>query len=281
LPISKEEVEQIKQKKGRKDMRRRGDVRIGTSGWHYGHWVGPFYPDKTSSRDMLAFYLRHFDTVEVNNSFYRLPDPETFKAWKKNTPPDFEFAVKGSRFLTHMKKLKEPETGIREFFAAADLLGKKLGPTVFQLPPFWKVNPERLREFLQALPRGRHRYAFEFRNPTWHTPEILSILRARNAAFCIFDIGRFQSPLELTADFAYVRLHGPRREKYQGSYSRAALTRWAERIRAWRSLGKDVYLYFDNDQKGYAPANAETLKNLLRGDPDSRKNVRKTPEKQA
>ena len=241
---------------------KKGEAYIGTSGWHYKHWVGPFYPPKTSSAAMLDLYLRRFDTVEVNNSFYRLPTEAMFEAWKKRTPARFRFALKGSRFLTHMKKLKDPEQGIRKFFAGADLLGKKLGPIVFQLPPFWKANPERLAAFLKALPK-KHRYAFEFRNPTWHTPEILEILRARNAAFCIFDIGGFQSPVEATADFVYVRLHGPRKEKYQGRYSRAALEQWARRIRAWRAEGRDVYLYFDNDQKGYAPADAESLKNLL------------------
>lgn len=244
-----------------------GEVFIGTSGWHYKHWLGPFYPEGTSSADMLEFYRHRFDTVEINNSFYRLPTDTMFDAWKKRTPPHFRFALKGSRFLTHMKKLKDPEQGIREYFSGANRLGKKLGSIVFQLPPFWKKNPERLAAFLKALPPKsgslRHRYAFEFRNATWHDPDILEILRSHNAAFCIFDLGGFQSPVEVTADFVYVRLHGPSKTKYQGRYSLAALRRWAERIEEWRAGNKDVFVYFDNDQKGYAPMDAARLRELV------------------
>jgi uncharacterized protein YecE (DUF72 family) len=240
------------------------NIHVGTSGWHYKHWVGPVYPLKTPSGEMLGLYQKHFDTVEVNNSFYRLPTDAMFDAWKKKTPPDFRFALKGSRFLTHMKKLKDPEQGIEEFFAGARRLGKKLGPIVFQLPPFWKLNLERLEAFLKALP-PRHRYAFEFRNPTWHVPEVLALLRRHNAAFCIFEIGGFRSPLEVTADFAYIRLHGPDAAKYQGSYAPKVLEEWADRLRGWSRAGVESWIYFDNDQYGYAAMNARDLRSLLRG----------------
>src|SRR5262249_36956829 len=152
--------------------------------WHYAHWKGPFYPEKLTQSKMLEYYTQHFDTVELNNTFYRLPVEGGLETWRESTPDGFLFAAKGSRFLTHMKKLKDPAQGVARFFERVDRLGKKLGPIVFQLPPFWDVNAERLREFLEVLP-PRHKYAFELRNPTWHTEEIYRLLRRHNAAFCI------------------------------------------------------------------------------------------------
>jgi uncharacterized protein YecE (DUF72 family) len=236
-------------------------VWIGTSGWHYKHWRGPFYPQEHASSRMLDFYLQHFDTVEINNSFYRLPDPETFRSWRESTPHDFVFAVKASRFLTHNKKLKDPENTLENFLPRAEALGSKLGPILFQLPPKWKVNAERLAAFLAVLPRV-HRYTFEFREPSWNTAEVLSILRQYNAAYCIYELAGFQTPLEITADFAYVRLHGPG-GKYQGSYSEEKLREWAERIGRWRRELRAVYVYFDNDQAGYAAQNALRLKSMI------------------
>jgi uncharacterized protein YecE (DUF72 family) len=237
---------------------------IGTSGWHYKHWLGPFYPQKLPASRMLDFYLRHFDTVELNNSFYKLPNVETLEAWRKNTPGDFLFAVKGSRFITHNKKLKDPHHALENLLPRVEVLKKKLGPILFQLPPKWRSNEERLEEFLQALPR-RHRYTFEFREPTWFTPRILELLRRYRAAFCIYDIGGFHSPVEVTTDFAYVRLHGPG-NKYQGSYSNQVLQDWARWIRDWSPRLKAIYVYFDNDQAGYAAHNALTLKQLVASD---------------
>jgi uncharacterized protein YecE (DUF72 family) len=237
------------------------ETRIGTSGWHYKHWRGPFYPEKFPESKMLEFYTRHFDTVELNNTFYRLPTVNGLQTWRESTPADFRFAAKGSRFLTHMKKLKDPEPGAAKFFDSVERLGEKLGPIVFQLPPWWEVNSQRLAGFLEILP-PKHRYAFELRNPTWHTPEIYRLLRRHNAAFCIFEIAGFHTNFELTADFTYVRLHGPG-DKYQGSYSPDILKSWAARIRHWQSDLRAVYLYFDNDQSGYAVHNARELKNLL------------------
>ena len=235
-------------------------VHVGTSGWHYKHWCGPFYPEKHSPAKMLEFYLAHFDTVEINNSFYKLPSEQTFANWRQATPAGFCFAVKASRFLTHNKKLKDPENALHNFLPRAQALKEKLGPILFQLPPRWRVNVERLREFLHALPR-HHRYAFEFREPSWNTEAVYAELRRCNAAYCIFELDRYTSPLEVTADFAYVRLHGPG-GRYQGSYSHSMLRQWAEWIRRWDTL-RDIYVYFDNDQAGYAAQNALQLKRLI------------------
>jgi uncharacterized protein YecE (DUF72 family) len=239
-----------------------GHVHIGTSGWHYKHWCGPFYPEKHAAAKMLPFYLQHFDTVEINNSFYRLPEAETFACWRESTPPNFVFAVKASRFITHNKKLKNPENAVENFLPRAEALGKKLGPVLFQLPPKWKVNPARLAALLEKLPR-RHRYTFEFRELSWNTAEILQILREHNAAYCIYELAGYHAPLEITADFAYVRLHGPG-GKYQGSYSPCKLREWAERIAVWRRTLRHVYVYFDNDQAGYAAQNALELRRLVK-----------------
>lgn len=237
------------------------EIRIGTSGWHYKHWLGNFYPQKLPASKMLAYYYEHFDTVEINNSFYMLPKFETMYAWRDATPRNFRFAVKASRFLTHNKKLKDPQNALDNFLPRAEALGKKLGPILFQLPPSWRINAERLTEFLEALPRY-HRYTFEFREQSWICDEICRILKQYNAAFCVYDIGGFHSPIHVTADWAYIRLHGPGK-KYRGSYSNEVLAEWAERIGNWSNSLKAIYVYFDNDQAGYAAQNALALKKMV------------------
>lgn len=239
----------------------KGAVHIGTSGWHYKHWRGAFYPQDLPASKMLAFYLQHFNTVEINNSFYRLPAESSLKSWREAAPENFCFAVKGSRFLTHMKKLKDPQIGLGNFLPRVEILAEKLGPILFQTPPWWECNAERLANFLAALP-GFHRYSFELRNPTWHNPEIYALLRQYNAAFCAYDLAGFLSPIEVTADFSYVRLHGPG-GAYQGSYDRAALENWASRISEWRRSLRAVYVYFDNDQAAFAVQNARDLRDLV------------------
>jgi uncharacterized protein YecE (DUF72 family) len=239
------------------------DIRIGTSGWHYKHWVGRYYPEKMKAADMLPHYFRDFDTVEVNNTFYHLPKEESLDVWRDCTPPDFLFAVKGSRFLTHMIKLKDAERGLSNFLPLVERLGPKLGPILWQLPPHWKVNVERLEEFLSKLPPG-HRYTFELRNETWMTEAVYEVLRKYNAAFCIYELAGYRSPIELTADWTYIRLHGPTRFKYQGSYSDRQLAQWAERIRDWRRKLDAVYVYFDNDDSAYAVDNALTLRRMVK-----------------
>lgn len=235
-------------------------VHIGASGWHYKHWKGPFYPKDLPASRMLAWYYERFDTVEINNSFYRLPSLETFRAWHDSTPENFLFAVKASRFITHMKKLTDPEQSLDRLFASLAGLGKKLGPVLFQLPPFLDLKLDRLREFLAALPRSG-RFAFEFRNPAWHIPEVYDLLKTRGAAFCVYDLAGFQSPVVTTADFVYIRLHGPG-GAYQGSYSEKALKVWVERLQDWR-VKYDIHVYFDNDQQGFAVRNAGELKALV------------------
>jgi uncharacterized protein YecE (DUF72 family) len=231
-------------------------IRIGTSGWHYAHWRGPFYAQKLPAAKMLEFYCRRLRSVEINNSFYHLPARQTFREWKEGTPPDFLFAVKASRYITHMKKLKDPAEPLALFLSHAEGLGSKLGPVLFQLPPRWGRDASRLKDFLGALPR-RHRYAFEFRDPSWFHPEIYSLLEQYNAAFCTFDLGGEESPRPLTADFAYLRLHGPAAQKYAGRYSRSQLRQWLRGAETWLDQGaRQVFVYFDNDQAGFAALNA-------------------------
>ncbi|HEU4795342.1 MAG TPA: DUF72 domain-containing protein [Pyrinomonadaceae bacterium] len=238
-------------------------VHIGTSGWHYKHWLGGvFYPPDMRPGQMFQFYAQHFDTVEINNSFYHLPSAKTFDNWRDSSPTRFTFAVKGSRFITHMKKLKDPVPSSEKFFDVADRLGKKLGPILFQLPPRWKVNVERLSEFLEALP-GRHKYVFEFRDETWLVPEVYKVLRRHKAAFCIHDFADMKIPNEITANFTYIRFHGPTSAKYFGSYSREQLQTWAERINEWSRSLSAIYVYFNNDPGGEAVKNARTLKELI------------------
>jgi uncharacterized protein YecE (DUF72 family) len=240
------------------------DIRIGTSGFHYRHWVGPFYPPKTATAKMLQHYIQHFDTLELNNSFYRLPTIEAFECWRDSTPKNFVFAVKASRFITHNKKLQDPEHALDNLLPRAEHLGNKLGPILFQLPPKWKINAARLEGLLEILPR-EHRYAFEFRELSWMTPEICRILRRFNAAFCIYELAGYHTPLEITADFSYIRLHGPAAGKYQGSYSDQKLREWAVWIEQQSRELKAIYVYFDNDQAGYAAHNALTLREMVLG----------------
>jgi uncharacterized protein YecE (DUF72 family) len=210
---------------------------------------------------MLAHYIQHFDTVELNNTFYKLPAKTSLLTWRDSTPPHFHFAVKGSRFLTHMKKLNNAEEGLNRFLESVEVLDPKLGPILFQLPPNWELNLDRLAAFLALLPRDR-RCAFEFRNPTWNTPKTYDLLAHFNMAYCIFDLNGYLSPIQVTADFSYIRLHGPG-GKYQGTYSDAALEGWAGKINEWRKKLTAVYVYFDNDDSGYAPQDALRLKALL------------------
>jgi uncharacterized protein YecE (DUF72 family) len=240
----------------------KGRAYIGTSGWHYDHWEGPFYPEGTAAGRRLAYYSQRLDTVELNNSFYQLPKRETLEQWRETTPEGFAFAVKASRYITHMKKLKDPDEPLANFLEPVSVLGDKLGPVLFQLPPNWRVNHRRLEDFLRALPEGG-RYVMEFRDESWFDGRVLELLRAHNVAFCIYDIAGRGSPKEVTADFAYVRLHGPAEEAYQGSYSPRQLSGWAGALSAWLRRGRDAYCYFDNDQAGYAAQNALRLAEML------------------
>lgn len=235
---------------------------IGTSGWNYRHWKGIFYPPGLRAAELLPFYRERFSTVEINNSFYILPTADTFAAWRHTAGEDFRFAVKASRFITHMKKLKDPEEPIARLLDRVRSLGPTLGPILFQLPPRWRCNRDRLEAFVVALPPS-HRFAIEFRDESWWNEEVYDLLRRTNIAFCIFDLAGHQSPPVVTADFVYVRLHGPQ-GAYQGRYGRDRLADWLQRFREWSDGIRDLYCYFDNDQNGYAPHDALDLSNLIR-----------------
>jgi uncharacterized protein YecE (DUF72 family) len=238
-------------------------IHIGTSGWHYLHWKGPFYPDDLPNRKMLAYYARHFQAVEINNSFYRLPKKQTLEAWRETVKKPFLFTVKASRYITHMKKLKDPPETLPAFLKAITVLKKNLGPVLFQLPPRWRIDTGRLREFLQSLP-GKFRYAFEFRDPSWFDDRVYQALGEKGAAFCMYDLAGRLSPKEVTADFVYIRLHGPG-AAYQGRYDTNGLTGWAGAFSAWESQGKEIFCFFDNDQAGYAAQDALRLQKMIGG----------------
>src|SRR5690606_26584481 len=237
--------------------RRKGKIWIGTSGWHYKHWKGTFYPEGLADSKQFDFYKKKFKTVELNNSFYMLPESKTFDGWRKAAPKNFLFSVKMSRFITHMKKLNVGKNDINKFLNRAAHLGEKLGPVLFQLPPRWKKNVERFERLLNILPKG-YRYTFEFRDHTWYDEEIYALLRKHSASFCIYELEYHTSPIEVTSDLVYIRLHGPGK-KYQGSYNKRTLKKWAERCRKWQKEGRDVFVYFDNDQQGFAARNAIDL----------------------
>src|SRR5215216_524684 len=234
---------------------------VGTSGWHYDHWEGPFYPPNLSDKAFLVYYAGRFGTTEINNSFYRLPERKTLLQWRDMVPEGFVFSVKASRYLTHMKKLKDPREPLERLLDRVGVLEDKLGPILFQLPPRWRSNPERLEGFLKILPEGQ-RYAFEFRDPSWFDDEIYELLVKRKASFCVYDLDGKTSPKEITADFAYVRLHGPD-GPYRGRYGAERLAGWAGTFSAWRKEGLDVYCYFDNDEAGYAAQDALRLRQIM------------------
>ena len=236
-------------------------IYIGTSGYHYKHWRNIFYPAGTQPAHYLQHYLHYFSTVEINNSFYRLPTSETFANWRLAVPDNFLFSVKASRFITHMKKLKDPQQSFGNFLQNVVALEEKLGPILFQLPPRWSCDLLRFEQFLKALPTG-FLYTFEFRDHSWYNEAVYNLLRQYQAAFCIYDLEQHQSPILVTTHFVYIRLHGPL-GKYNGSYSDEALHEWAARAVNWAQAGKAVYIYFDNDIGGHAVVDAQRLQHLV------------------
>ncbi len=242
-------------------MNRNGSIHIGTSGWHYAHWKGPFYPENLASAHFLAYYAERFQAAEINNTFYHLPQETTFVEWRETVSTGFVFAVKASRYITHMKKLQEPQKTLPLFFKRVELLQEKLGPILFQLPPYWHFNLERLKNFLKALPAD-FKYAFEFRDESWFNSGTNEALAEKGAAFCIYDFAGSQSPRTVTSDLVYVRLHGPE-VAYSGQYDDGTLREWAEAFSAWARQGKEVHCYFDNDEAGYAVQDALRLKGMV------------------
>jgi uncharacterized protein YecE (DUF72 family) len=260
-----------------------GRIRIGCSGWQYRDWRGRFYPVDLPARRWLPYYAERFDTVEVNNSFYRLPQAETFAVWREATPPDFVLAVKASRFLTHIKRLRDPGPPLALLFQRALALGRKLGPVLYQLPPTQRYDAERLRTFLAALPRRaadvpgparpasilhlapprqRLLHAIEFRDPSWYRTDVFESLAGAGVALCLHDKAGSELDADPGGPFFYVRFHGTS-GRYHGSYPRQALAAWAPRLRAAAEGGRDVYVYFNNDVGGAAVRNARMLKRLV------------------
>jgi len=237
-------------------------ILIGTSGWHYDSWRGPFFPKGLPLKNQLQYYASQFTTAELNGVFYRTPTPEAVNSWREATGKEFVFAWKASKFITHWKRLSDNSVNSLELLEdRLALLGDKAGPILFQLPPQFHANADRLASFFKLLPVKR-RYCFEFRHPSWYAPKILRLLSERNVSLCISDHHDGPAPWKRTADFVYVRGHGPG-GRYKGHYRTEMLADWAKRIRSWKKQGCDVYVYFDNDQKSAAPADALKLRQLV------------------
>ena len=272
------------------------DIRIGTSGWHYDHWSGLFYPSGLPKNKWFEYYSGHFDTVEINNTFYQLPKEQTFENWRKQAQKNFLFTVKANRYITHLKRLKDPRDPLERFYERANILQEHLGPVLYQLPPNFHKDLDRLKFFLQALqnvilngaqrseeslpPRpdsssasvrlrrrleqsqGLTKAVFEFRHESWFSQDTYELLKKYNAAFCIHDLAGVPTPRVITSDIIYVRFHGPT-GKYVGNYSKSALQSWAEWIKDHTKGTKAVYAYFNNDIHAYAIKNAKTLKEKI------------------
>jgi uncharacterized protein YecE (DUF72 family) len=238
-----------------------GTIHLGTSGYVYNHWKGLFYPDELPASRWLPYYARVFSTVELNATFYRLPTPEAVDGWRKQSPPGFLFAAKGSRFLTHMKRLTEVGEGLARFFTPVLRLGPKLGPVLWQLPPqMKKPDAARLEHFLAHLPRGL-RYVFEFRDAAWYREDILEVLERHGVAVCEHDLVPVPPP-RFTGGFRYLRFHGYS-SRYHGRYGKEALRPAAQSLSTWRAAGRTAWVYFNNDLQGHALLDAFDLSELL------------------
>jgi uncharacterized protein YecE (DUF72 family) len=245
---------------------RMGRCFIGTSGYVYKHWRGRFYPQALSARDWLPFYAERFATVELNNPFYRLPTKAVFAAWRRTVPSGFVFAVKASRYLTHLKRLKQSSDPVRRFLTRAAALEETLGPVLFQLPGQFHVDVGRLRRFLRVLGGQRHvpalRAVLEVRHASWLVPEVFDLLARANVALCLQDWREAPVNGPVTADFVYIRRHGTT-HRYGGSYSDRMLRADARQIGEWLRHGRDVYVYFNNDGNANAVRNAQRLGQFL------------------
>jgi uncharacterized protein YecE (DUF72 family) len=234
---------------------------IGTSGWVYPHWRGVFYPSDLQQSQWYKHYAKHFNTVEINYSFYRLPTEEAFNRWRKQAPAEFIYAVKANRYLTHLKRLKEVAEPLTRFLTRVERLEEKLGPILWQLPPHWRADPERIRAFANHLPKDMT-HVFEFRDRRWFIPQIREILEQFELTFCIFDMPDLPCPPWITSRNVYLRFHG-KEMVYGGLYGRESLKPWADRIRHWLGDNRKVYAYFNNDAFGYALEDALALQDLL------------------
>ena len=248
-----------------------GVAHIGCSGWHYKSWRGLIYPAELPTNAWLRLYARRFHTVELNNSFYRLPAEETFAGWREQVPRGFLFAVKASRFLTHIKRLRDPEEPLHRLLDHAKPLGPTLGPILYQIPPRWFPDAERLETFLAALPQrltptSRHRlvHVLEVREPRGYEPWVIDLLRRYNVTLCLHDMHGSESPLLMVGPIVYIRFHGYG-AKYGGSYPDEVLDHWASWIQRALASGRNVYAYFNNDINGYAVYDAERLRLRVEG----------------
>jgi uncharacterized protein YecE (DUF72 family) len=241
-----------------------GRAYVGTSGFNYKDWRGIVYPEKLPQRRWLEYYATLFDTVELNNTFYRLPPPSTVEGWRDGAPEGFTFAVKLGQFGSHRMKLRDAATWLPNHLDRVERLGDKLGPTLVQLPPRWRRNVERLDEFLSVAPKHL-RWAVEVREPSWLHDDVFDVLRRHGAALCIHDLLP-DHPWICTTDWTYVRFHGPNalEVKYWGRYGGRRLWRVADRLRGWLDEGSDVYAYFNNDWHGHAVEDARWLRDRLR-----------------
>ena len=233
-------------------------IYVGTSGWQYGWWKGRFYPKDVPQRGWLAHYATRFPIVEVNNSFYMLPKAATFDRWREETPKGFLFAVKASRYITHIRRLREAKDSVDLFWSRTTRLREKLGPILFQLPPNFRPDPALLKDFLGVLP-GRMRAAFEFRDDSWQQDEVLELLDRAGAAWVMADRPGWRGPIHVTGGWSYVRFHQGRRA--HPGYARSKLRAWADRL-AGLDAG-DVFAFFNNDAMAAAPNDASTLIDLL------------------
>jgi len=240
----------------------RNAIHIGTSGWHYQSWRGPFFPKRLMIKHQLRYYSTQFDTTELNGVFYRTPTLDAVRNWSEQTPDNFLFSWKASKFITHWKRLNpNSKSSITLMETRLRCLGRKVGPVLFQLPPSMRVNRERLASFLKLLSK-RRRYAFEFRHPSWYDDDVFELLHRHGIALCISDHHDAPSPWIATAEHVYLRGHGPT-GRYKGHYSKQTLARWAGEIDKWRRSRRDVFVYFDNDQKSAAPADAAMLRDMI------------------
>ena len=241
-------------------MKRLPRLRVGCAGWNYKSWKGLFYPSELAASKWLPFYAEQFDTVEINNTFYRLPESETFAGWRSQVPAGFLFAVKASRFLTHMKRLRDPYEPIERLFSRVQALGPCLGPVLYQLPGNLHFDLALLDQFLRVLPR-RIQHVVEFRHPSWYVDATFDCLERHGASLCLHDKEGSEIAEPFVGSCVYVRFHGTS-GRYHGSYADRALSEWAKRLVAqWRS-GVDVYAYFNNDPDAVATQNAVTLRRL-------------------
>lgn len=238
------------------------DLLIGCSGFSYPHWRGPFYPEKLAVKQWFSHYCTVFASVELNVTFYRLLKPVTFDHWRDSTPAGFSFSVKGSRFITHLRRLDDPDTPLERFFAGVLQLQEKLFAVLWQFPPDFACNLERLERFLACLGRYPARSALEFRHNSWLNAEVAALCERHNVAICMADWPPFIAESPLTADFVYLRRHG-QGGRYSSCYSAGELEADAGRIRRYLAAGRDVAIYFNNDFSGYAPQNARELARML------------------